>query len=427
MRSQAPVRGLVAAIAVAALAVPAPAADDLDARLKRLERCVRALTEEHLAPGIAAARAEAIRALALEVLDDADRRAMALAGAIKEGEAGGDEEFYLETGDVRLQISGQVQTRFTWNRRDRDEDPTSRGFEVRRLKIDFNGRLGRDVGFAVGTSANEDSGDVVLQSFTVWFRPSPEWRISAGRARPPLLREEYVSSTRQLAADRSLVTRTFRQDRSLGLMARYQEGPLRASVGIMDATEDLIDDRWRASGRVDWVLAGDSIEPLEDFTSFPDDEPILAVGAGVLHEIEESADPTAIESSVLRWSADVTLERGGLALFASVVGNHEDSEGAPAIDQYGFVGQFGVHFAEGWEVFGRYECGDADGVAPFLSVVTIGINRYLERHAIKWTLDVGYGLNEVASFWSSTGVGWLRDRPGRDGQVVARAQLQLLF
>lgn len=71
--------------------------------------------------------------------------------------------------------------------------------------------------------------------------------------------------------------------------------------------------------------------------------------------------------------------------------------------------------------------GNADGEAADLSILTVGINRYVRRHDLKLTADVSYGLNEVGRFWSSSGAGWRRDHRGREGQVVARFQFQLLF
>ena len=52
---------------------------------------------------------------------------------------------------------------------------------------------------------------------------------------------------------------------------------------------------------------------------------------------------------------------------------------------------------------------------------------YLREHALKATLDVGYGLEPVDDFWTSRGAGWEDDRAGEDGQVVTRLQFQLLF
>ena len=71
--------------------------------------------------------------------------------------------------------------------------------------------------------------------------------------------------------------------------------------------------------------------------------------------------------------------------------------------------------------------GGADGEAADLSILTVDINRHVRRHDLKLTADIGYGLNEVGRFWSSSGAGWRRDHRGREGQVVVRFQLQLLF
>jgi hypothetical protein len=87
----------------------------------------------------------------------------------------------------------------------------------------------------------------------------------------------------------------------------------------------------------------------------------------------------------------------------------------------------GFFLIENWELFARYEWGDADGAAPYLSVMTVGLNRYFERHTLKFTFDVGLGLNEVAGFWDSSGAGWERDRRDENGQLVVRTQFQLLF
>ena len=64
---------------------------------------------------------------------------------------------------------------------------------------------------------------------------------------------------------------------------------------------------------------------------------------------------------------------------------------------------------------------------PPLSVITVGVNWFIAREAIKLTADLGYGFKEVGEFWEDSGAGWLEDRPGENGQVVLRSQFQLLF
>ena len=66
--------------------------------------------------------------------------------------------------------------------------------------------------------------------------------------------------------------------------------------------------------------------------------------------------------------------------------------------------------------------------------MTFGVNRYFSGHSIKWTSDIGWGLNEVTSTWGDGFLGgggdiagWRTDTAGNDGQIVIRTQLQLLF
>ncbi len=60
-------------------------------------------------------------------------------------------------------------------------------------------------------------------------------------------------------------------------------------------------------------------------------------------------------------------------------------------------------------------------------MITVGDNRYYVKQALKWTTDVGYGIDEISSDWATRSSGWREDSPGEDGQIVLRSQLQLLF
>ena len=433
-----------ACVAVAVVGLAAEAAADrgqLSRRLDALESRLQRLESRPQRDGLTVRRAEEVRALVADVLADADTRASLQDGGPT---AGWDDEFFIQSadGNFRLEISGQLQVRHVWNRRQRPSDTALNraGFEVRRAKIKLDGHLlTPDLQFTVGTAHNTSAGTFLLQSFNVRYRLSDELTVLAGRARPPLLREEEVSSKRQLAVERSLVARTFRQTRTLGVMLRYRTERLRVSTGFMDASVIRADDpddpgfvagpeddRWRASGRAEVLLAG-RWKDLSDYTSFPDDDPALMLGAGILFQDEEKIDPAENDTELLRWSADVSVELGGANAFVAIVGNRVAEETMPTLDQLGFVVQGGYFLTEHWELFARYEWGDADGLAQDLSVITVGFNRYIAQHTLKWTADIGYGLNPVDDFWSSRGAGYLDDRPGEDGQVVVRVQLQMLF
>ncbi|MHC5028881.1 MAG: porin [Planctomycetota bacterium] len=389
----------------------------LQDRVRMLESGEAELTEE---------RAKVMRELIGDVLADADTRA----GLFADETAGYDDAFFIASadGDFRLEFSGQIQARYTYNRRDEPNngDGTTSGFEMRRVKLKFSGDLGENVGFSIKGAFNRVTGSFLINDAVIKLDLDEGVRLQVGRARATILREEWVSSKRQLTVERSLVARRFRQLRTTGVALSKRTATTRFHIGVADTSQALFStDGWLASTRLEFLMSGTWRE-LEDFTSFRDDTPTVMVGAGILYA--ESDDGTLISNSELvRWTADVNMEFGGGTLFASVIGNHNDPDGGVSRDQYGVVVQGGYFVSNDMELIARYEWGDADGVTEDLSVITVGVNRYIVRHNLKWTVDIGYGLNEVGGFWSSSGAGWRTDRPGNDGQIVVRAQFQLLF
>jgi hypothetical protein len=399
--------------------------DEANVRLDALEaRRDAELARQHR---LDAARTEEIRALVHEVLTDADERASLLsAGAT----AGYDDAFFITNSDgtFLLEMNGQVQLRWVLNRQNNARDDDTRwGFENRRTKLKFSGHvLTPRLEYSMTAAFNRESGTARREGMWLAYQVTDELAIRAGRFRSPLLREEAVSSKRQLLVERSLIQRTFRQRRTTGLGLRWQSDSFRAFAAVMDTSEGLFDEEnWLLSTRVETLVEG-SWKSLKDFSSFPDDEPVVAFGAGALYEERNrgAGDP---DSTLVRWTADASVELGGATFLAAIVGNHFDEDGAPSRDQYGVVIHGGYFFGDDWEIFGRYEWGEADGQVENLSVATVGLNRYFDGHRLKWTADCGYGFKSVRPFWASSGAAWRRDRPGEDGQLVLRAQLQLLF
>ena len=419
--------------------------DELVRRLDSVEAALQRLEAERGDPWLSRRRAEEIRGLISDVMADAETRV-----SLKDtGLTGGwDDDFFLQSadGNFRLEVSGQVQTRYVWNRRRRSDGTldTRDGFTVRRAKVKIGGHLiSPDLGYTVGMADSPARG-FVLQSFNVRYRLSDTLLVLVGRARPPLLREEQLSSKRQLATERSLVSKAFSQTRTVGIMLRYRDDLFRVSAGIMDASVTNLDpsapldelvgelapgDRWRASARAEVLLTGRWKE-LDDFTSFPGDTPTVSLGTGVMFQWEDLlpiGPLTVNNTNLLRWTADVTVELGGSTFFAYVIGNTVDQKTKPVLHQFGAVVQAGIFVNDHWELFGRYQAGETDGVGEELSLLTVGANRFFSEHALKWTMDVGYGFNPVDDFWSSRRAGWLADDTGESGQIVVRMQMQVLF
>ncbi|MEE9129376.1 MAG: porin [Phycisphaerales bacterium] len=300
-----------------------------------------------------------------------------------------DDGFFLATpnGDVKLELAGQIQLRYVFrHQNDSNRDDSRGGFEARRTKLKFSGHvLGPDLAYSVTGAFSRRDGRMNVQGAFIRLALADDLRLQVGRARPPLLREETISSQHQLTADRSLVARTFRQDRSVSGVLIYETDVLRVHCGFSDASAGLFGDQsWRASARVELLVKGEW-KRLETFTSFPYDEPAVVLGAGVLFQDQDRAQPAEDDARLLRWTVDAAIELGGANISAAIVGYHSDEERHEAVDQYGIVVQGGLFVTDDWEVFARYAWGDANGEAADLSVVTVGVNHYLSRHNLKWS------------------------------------------
>lgn len=464
---------------------------ELAAKVSRLEEVASKdgewLTEE---------RASQIRGLVQDVLADADTRAsLQDAGAT----AGWNKGFFLASpdGSFRLNLKGQVQFRWAANFRDIPDSVTGQternyGFENRRTKLTFSGHvIDPSLTFEVKpifnrSSTSISSGDQTLSNRDVngsiediWVQKSfgNGFSVRGGQFKAPFLREELVSSSSQLAVERSLVNDTFTTKFSQGIQVEWEQemfrlqafygdglrsnrvGPTTGSGAASDFGGAYLTDfqtndtDWAFAGRAELKLAG-NWKQFRDLTSFRGEEFGLLIGLGAMAQnIRPNTANSAGVEDMVGLTADVTVDFGGANLFgygvyrevglnaerATRTGGLEDSLG-----QWGFVVQGGFFVTEDVELFGRYEYGDTDTdqfrTASLLadgetaSIVTAGVNWYPLGYAntgIKWTTDLGFALDPVVDF-NSSGGNWLSDQTGAgqstsDGQFVIRSQIQLQF
>jgi Phosphate-selective porin O and P len=311
----------------------------------------------------------------------------------------------------------------------KDEDRAA-GFVLRRAKIKVKGGVpfgeSDEFKYAVGFAFSRKTGDGVLEDATIQTKIGDKFQLKLGQFRPNLLREESVSSKRQLAVERSLIAKAFNQERVRGVTLQHETERTRVAVALMDASTSLADgDAWVYTARGEVLVLGDW-KQVKDYTSFPDDDAALLLGASVgFFDTDPGANGTPA-GTTLRWSVDVSGEMGGANVFAAVVGNRFDPDAGPVLNQFGLVAQGGVFARDTTELFTRFEFGDADD-GETLSLLTVGANEYLVGHALKLTVDMGYSFHEITSFWSSSGAGYLTDEDGQEGQFLLRTQLQLVF
>ncbi len=430
----------------------------LEDRVAELENLVSQLSAQTGEGWLTESRANEIRSMVADVLADADTRASLLEGGQV---AGWDKGFKIGSpdGNFMLQIGGYMQVRFGYNHRDNSSDDDRWGFDLRRAKITLKGHVidpswtysiqgafGRDTrpyltGVAVDfdeedvtTSSSSISGPMELDDAYIQKNLGGGWYVRFGQFKLPFLHEELVSSTRQIGLERSLINAAFTLNRSQGVRVQYDADNYRVygaysdGAGLKNTSFLTYDTEYAFTGRGEWLVAGDW-KQFDDLTSWRGEEFGLLVG-GAIHYQRGEFGTAATETDTLSWTLDASAEFGGFGLFAAIVGRHLDfnSAGMADLDQIGFVIEGSVFLADDLDLYGRFEWGDDDIAGnDELAIVTVGVNKYFNKHQLKWSTDIGLAFDEVEATWASSSAGWQTDTDGADNQIVVRSQFQLLF
>jgi hypothetical protein len=439
--------------------------DDLEARLAELET-------QRGATWMDERRAEQVKELVREVLADADTRASLLDNGILAGHDG--KHFFLRGPDevFTMEIGGQLQFRYIANWRDGladDTDDHEAGFQFRRAKVYFSGtvitpRLHYDIQLA----ASRDKQSVATDKLVIGFDLTDSLYLWAGEDKGPFLREEMISSKRQLAVDRSLVNEAFTLDKVQGIGLTWKphervtvRGMVHDGLRSGEAPgDDWLGDEWEGFresdskdfnddavdyalvGRVDVLLAG-KWKAWKDFTAAVDQELFAYIGAAIDYEHGESGD-SSDDDNWLTWTVDGAIEYRGLSLYVAYVGASTDFEDGTGIDYqpWGLVVQGAYNFSLGesngtLEPFARYEHLDIDDLGGALmtdynssvDLLTLGVNWYIAGHNSKLTADMVIAFDSLHDQMPgvSDGIGLLHDDDDQDNQVSLRVQYQLLF
>ena len=463
-----------------------PTTEELMAQIKALQTKVEAVQAKEAAE--TAQKAEANKADAAErAVADAEARAargpLGIAPMLQDsGEAADDPDpftaghngkFLLQSPDglFSLNPNFQIQVRHVANFAPADGESGAledfdAGFEMRRVKIGFKGNafskdLTYDIKFAFNRfGATEDtldadgfdaSGDEILLE-NAFIDYTPDFLLGdnfgrgegvlgfrIGQYKDPTFYEEAISSSKQLAADRSLVNEElgggltffvqgagllYKGENVQALLA-YVDGLASANTDYQDP--DGTDFRGGISGRVDFFASGQDQDVFEDFTALDTKENSLRVGGGFFADFVDSSNDD-VATAVL-FTVDAQYETDtGLGLFAAYYGNYFDDG---SID--GFNNGLEIQAAQligdnGWEVFGRYDVvifdeDQTDGENTFHEIVA-GVNKYFQGHNAKMTIDVG--LLPVGNPSSNTGIGY-RSADSDEAQLTIRGQFQLLL
>ncbi|MCC6681823.1 MAG: hypothetical protein IT445_13060 [Phycisphaeraceae bacterium] len=396
-------------------------------------------------------RAEEVKTLIREVLNDADQRAALLDNSVT---AGYDGKFFIASADnaFRLNLSGVAQVRYVANSRENSgQDDVENGFVLRRIEVAFSGHIADPrITYLINLATCRETEIVNLQDMILRYAFNDNWSIYGGRTKAPVLREEIISWHMQQMIERSLVNLVFSPEYAEGVGLTYQNDDVRVSVmfndGARSGSYSGIDNDYHAdqsdyaiSARGEYKLAGEWNQ-INDFEAWSGAPTSSVLGAAIHHEVGETGDSGAsgANDKLLVWTVDASLERDGLGLYGAVIGRHVDNEAATGLtrDDLAVILQGGyMLIPDKLEPYVRYEWIDADdavGSEDQLHIVTVGFNYFFNKDRVKLSFDVAYALDPVVA--SNTlgsggpcGAGFLTDAAGEDGQLVARAQFQCKF
>jgi hypothetical protein len=402
------------------------------------------------------------------VLRDADKQSQLFA---MEGFTAGytDGKFILQSSDGNFLLHPyfqfQLRNTTSWridSKQPNNNDDMQNGFEIRRMKIGFDGNaFTKDLTYTFQWATDRKSGNLQLEDAWVKYKFSDSYAFRVGQFKDPLAHESLLSSKRLMTAERSFTNDFFStgDDYVQGVTLIYDaRGPLHVEGGFHDGGtfnvppagtrsnsnmnfQDFPTNNadWGAAARAEYKVMGDW-KNYDDYTALGTKEDLLVFGVGV--DYTESGDTAWFTHTV-----DAQFEMPcGLALYGAFYGRYtKDSPvgavglppvgtgEAPGISHqdlydWGFIAQAGYLINPKLELFARYgylrldEDGIADGVEQNVHEITAGGNYFLQGHNAKVTIDIGW-LPNGAPF-ADDGAGILA---GNDPSFYLRGQFQLLL
>ncbi len=352
-----------------------------------------------------------------------------------------------ESNLADVKVGVQVQARYQYNNRDDSglgDDDTTLGFSMRRVKVGIEGKVTDNISGKVKFAFSRSSGDASLEDAYAKWKLSDDVTLKIGQFKQGLIREENVSSSKQLASERSAVNETFNQGFSQGIEAHFGGDSWRGHVGFTDgfgtgntAFNSSSEADYALHGRVEFLFGDAEWSQFKQFTSFRGATQGSMLGAGIAYQSMGETNPSsATETEMTTATVDYSFLGDGWNLYAAGIWQNMDNGAGVDTDDFGILVQGGMFVTDQDELFGRWDVVMADDSnAPAdddFNSLTFGWNHYFtpESHAAKFTLDFNYYLdattdNTIVSTSSSGGHNLLSS--SEDGQFGITAQMQILF
>ena len=448
------------AVLLCAMTAPTFAQNDMETLRAELEAIKAELAELRNAQGdnwLNERRAEEIKGLIRDVLADAETR-MALTedgfyAGVKDG------KFFLSSadGNYTMYIGGQIQFRYLVNvegdtASKGHSDNEDHGFQLRRAKLKLKGNVivpelkyilnfaserdevrdsaGDTVG---GSSSNVFVEDAIIAYETPFF---DGLTVYFGKMKIPFLRQELISSSKQLAIERANVTEFFTQDRSLGLTAAWKNDWLQLIGGVFQGADLEVTDfnnssnaKVNLTGRVNVKVAGDWKQATDMAAWSGKDEALFMGGAFSYQSNRNTAGSD--DEEYHGFTVDALYKNSGFSMLAAFMGANLETADRDPLGALLEAGYFVV--PDTLQPYLRYEWLDDDAGSKNIHILTAGANYFFKKHNAKFSADVVYVLNgDTVSGISPFGNSAFSDGTGFNGftgehQIVFRTQLQLLF
>ncbi|MEE9404336.1 MAG: porin [Algisphaera sp.] len=341
-------------------------------------------------------------------------------------------KFVLQSddGNTTLNLGAQVQTRYIFNVRDgAGSSDVLNGFQLRRTKVKGSGHIASPkISYYLTLAGNRDSNAVSLEHARLGYTFDNGVRLDLGRFKAPFSFDELTSSSKQQAAERSFINEQFTLGSVEGLQATFvpadhtkvrvmlNDGIGSGESGNGDFNETPTD--FALTTRVDYQLMGDKKGSfIKDYTSWSTDERSINIGGAIHFQVDDD-DDTTFADDVTLFTADVLYNEAGKSAFAAIYVGDNGTD-----NSFGFQLQGGYNINDTWEPFARF--GFVDDGNNENSLVTLGVNYFIKKHAAKFTVDGTFAFDELTNVGDSLGLE--EDVPGNDGQFALRVQFQLLF
>ncbi|MFO0830766.1 MAG: porin [Phycisphaerales bacterium] len=322
------------------------------------------------------------------------------------GQAGHDAKgFFLAQGDTRLNMSGFAQFRYMVNSRDDagDNEEITQGFSDRRIRVIFSGDFSKQWGYKIDVDMQSDGSFKPADTFMSY--KDGAWRFRGGQFKLPILKEELVADTDQLAVERSVVNSVFTGARSQGVDATYTDKQFRfmgmVSDGINQLNTPFTDEPadFAVTARGEYLWEGEDFKRFDSFAGWRGKGYSGMLG-GAVHYQDGGETGGSSDASNFTYTVDASAKGDGWSVYAAFVGRSVETGGSDFNDM-GWLVQGGYFVSDQAELFARFAhvMPDEDRSAgEDFKELTVGAAYYVfpESAALKITADVTIGLDDQA-------------------------------